>query len=308
MTKPIQKKLRFTDLFTILLQSFSILKKNDPLRLAGATAFFTSFALPPIIFILSLLFGLLIGRNTMSQSLITNISEMVGKEGAKPVRQVLRSIHGFSDSWYVIVIGFLFLIFIATTLFLVIKSSLNQIWQISIKDKPGILFYIKNRLKALIIILVTGFLFWANIFVEGLEMVAATYVNSLFTIGNFDFKFLFSNIGSIFIIGAWFILLFRYLADGHPKWLACVGGGLLTSILFAIGKWVLKLLLINTNISKVYGTSGSLVLVLLFVFYCSMILYYGASYIAVYSAKKEWPIIPNHEAYLYRIQKVKKQV
>src|SRR6186713_3676998 len=79
--------------------AFNLMKKNDPLRLAGATAFFTTFALPPIIFILAQLFGSLIGQRELNQGLIGNISEMVGKDGAKPVRQVLKSIQGFSNAW-----------------------------------------------------------------------------------------------------------------------------------------------------------------------------------------------------------------
>jgi membrane protein len=307
MTGSVKQHNRFYKLISILRESFSLLQKNDPLRLAGATAFFTTFALPPIIFILAQLFGLLIGQPTVNRGLISNISEMLGREGAKPVRQVLKSIQGFSNAWYVIIIGFLFLVFISTTLFLVIRSSLNQIWKVSIVDKPGLLFFVATRAKAFSVILITGFLFWASIFLESMEVVAGNYLNSLMTVGAVDFKFVFSRIGSIIIIALWFIFLFRYLADARPNWKACLAGGLLTSIFFMIGKWVLKVLLVETNISGLYGASGSFVLVLLFVFYCSFILYYGACFISIYSLKNEWPIIPKNQAYLYRIQKVKKQ-
>lgn len=306
MTDKAKQQNKFYQLVSICRESFSLLKKNDPLRLAGATAFFTTFALPPIIFILAQLFGSLIGKEEVNKGLMGSISEILGKDGAKPVRQVLKSIHGFSNEWYILILGFLFLVFISTTLFLVIKSSLNQIWKISITDKPGFVFYLVSRAKAFGIILATGFLFWVSIFLESMEVVAGNYLNSLLTIGTFDFKFIFSRIGSIIIIALWFIFLFHYLADGRPKWKATIGGGLITSIFFMIGKWVLKILLIDTNIGSLYGTSGSFVLILLFVFYCSFILYYGASFISVYSLKNEWPIVPRNHAYLFRIQKIKK--
>ena len=85
--------------FISLRKSLALLRKNDPMRMAGATAFFTTFALPPIVFILSQLFGLFIGRGNMGRGLIENISNTLGKEGAEQVRQVVRSISGFSDSW-----------------------------------------------------------------------------------------------------------------------------------------------------------------------------------------------------------------
>src|SRR6476659_9231767 len=132
-------------LITSLRQSFALFRKNDPLRMAGATAFFTTFALPPIVFIFAQLFGLFIGRGNMGKRLIENISDTLGKEGAGQVRQVIKNIRGFSNSWYVLVFGFLFLVFVATTLFSVIRNSLNQVWQINIKDRPGVLFLLGIR-------------------------------------------------------------------------------------------------------------------------------------------------------------------
>src|SRR6186997_2952669 len=130
MTESKTKGNELTLLFSSLRHSLTLLGKNDPMRMAGATAFFTTFALPPIVFILSQLFGLFIGRSNMGSGLIENISNTVGKEGAEQVRQVVRSIRGFDNSWYVIVLGFLFLVFVATTLFAGIKNSLDQLWNI----------------------------------------------------------------------------------------------------------------------------------------------------------------------------------
>src|SRR4030095_12978271 len=106
MTENKTKGNELTLLFISLRHSFALLGKNDPMRMAGATAFFTTFALPPIVFILAQLFGVFIGRRTMGRQLIQNISGTLGDEGGEQVRQVIRSIRGFSESWYVIVIGF----------------------------------------------------------------------------------------------------------------------------------------------------------------------------------------------------------
>lgn len=293
--------------FNSLRQSFSLLGKNDPMRMAGATAFFTTFALPPIVFILSQLFGFFIGHGTVGRGLIENISNTVGKEGADQVRQVVRSIRGFDDSWYVIVFGFLFLVFVSTTLFSEIKSSLNQIWQINVKDHPGILFVLSARARSFAIVLLIGILFFANIFLESFEVLAGKYVDEIWPWGSMYFKSATQQIASVIIVAAWFILLFRFLADGRPTWKASLIGGLLTGILFIAGKLLLRLLLVNSNISDLYGAAGSFVLVLLFVFYSSFILYYGACFISVYSEKRQWPIVAGGNAYKYRIEKMKNQ-
>lgn len=242
----------------------------------------------------------------MGRGLIENISNTLGKDGAEQVRQVIRSIRGFSDSWFVIVLGFIFLVFVSTTLFSVIKNSLNQIWQINVKEHPGMLFLLSTRARSLAVILLAGILFFADILFETFEVIAGNYINEIWRGSGAILKNILAKIGSVIIIAAWFIILFRYLADGRPSWKASFIGGLLTSILFIAGRLLLRILLVSSNIGNLYGASGSFVLVLLFVFYSSFILYYGACFIAVYSEKKQWPIIPTTKAYNYKIEEIPK--
>src|SRR4029079_2621674 len=108
-----------------------------------------------------------------------------------------------------------------------------------------------------------------------------------------------ATILSISIVWIWFTMLFRYLPDGQPQWKVAFAGGVLTSILFNIGKVILTSLLPNSNIGEVYGTSASIVLLLLFVFYSSLIFYYGAAFTKVWSVHQRQPIEPMYNASLY---------
>ncbi len=291
-------------LISSLRDAITLFRKNDPLRMAGATAFFTTFALPPIIFILAQLFGLFIDRRTIGRGLLQRISNTLGKDGAGQVRQVIRSIRGFSDNWYIIVFGFLFLVFVATTLFAIIKNSLNQIWQIGVKEHPGLLFSLSMRMRSFAVIMLIGILFFADLLFDSLGAIARNYVDEIWKGGGIYFKSVLNEIVGVIIVAAWFILLFRFLADGKPSWKASFTGGLLTGILFTAGRLLLRFLLVDSNISHLYGSSASFVLVLLFVFYSSFILYYGACFIAVYSQNKHWPIRLNSKAYNYKIEEI----
>ncbi len=281
-----------------LLPALKMLRDNDPLRMAGATAFFTTFALPPIVFILAQLFGLFIGPKNVGRGLIENIGNNLGKDGAELVRGVIRSILDFSTNPYVIVPGFLFLVFVATTLFLVIKNSLHDIWHVEIKDHPGFRFNIMTRLRSFAIILLVGLLFFANLFFKSIQGFAGDFVQEVFGGGSMVFKIVFSEITSVVIVSAWFIMLFRFLADARPPWKAVLIGGLLTGMLFTGGRFLLKTLLVDGNVGQLYGASGSMVLVLLFVFYTSFIMYYGACFVAVYAAQKGWELHAKHKAYI----------
>lgn len=288
-------------------QSFSELKKNDPLRLAGATAFFSTFALPPILIILTQLFGIFLNRNELSTQLINRLANLMGKTSALQVQQVLKNFNSLSENLFALSVGFLFLLFVATTLFSVIKNSLDQIWNIRVKAHPGFLFYLKLRGRSLMAILLAGLLFIILIFVESMQAILGEYITYLGPrAGNF-LNGIVNEVLFILIVTTWFSIIFRFLTDGRPKWKPALVGGFFTAVLFSIGKVVLKSLLSLSNISNIYGASGSFVLILLFVFYSSLIFYYGGCFIKAMSDDLNLPIRPVKEAFKYKVTEVAKE-
>ena len=156
--------------------ALKLLQSNDPLRLAGATAFFTTFALPPIVFILAQLFGLLTGPKMIGSGLLENLGKSLGEQGAQQIREVIRSIRGFSESYYVIIPGFIFLLFVSTTLFAVIRHSFEQIWAINAKIKRSFAAGLGSRLKSFAVILLVGILFFAELLLRSIETFSGLYV------------------------------------------------------------------------------------------------------------------------------------
>ena len=287
-------------LISSLFPSFRLLRKNDPLRLAGATAFFTSFALPPIVFILIQLIGSFAGRKAVGEVFIQRIADTLGEGGATQVRQVLRNIGGFSENLWVMAIVFVFLIFIATTLFSIIRNSIHDIWQIKVDEKPGIGYLLRTRARSIGLIGIAGLLFLADMLMESIKMVAGDYLEIAWKPAAVYLNGIISEVAGLIVICSWFILIFRFLGDGRPRWRAAIAAGILTGLLFKIGKVILWALLINNDVGQLYGRSGSLVLILLFVFYSSFIFYFGASYVRVYSEKMGLPIKTVHKAYHYK--------
>lgn len=282
------KNIKAKLFFNSFIPSLKLLRNNDPLRLAGATAFFTTFALPPIVFILAQLFGLLTSSKFIGSGLLENLSKSLGEQGAQQVREVIFSIRDFSKHSYVIIPGFVFLIFVATTLFKVIKNSFEQLWDIKRNKKRGFLASLGSRIKSFAVILFVGILFIAELLLRSLETLSGEYIEKLFGGGSIYFKIVFSEITAALMVSAWFVILFRFLTQSRPQWNACIVGGLVTGILFIGGRSILKVLLVDGNVGTLYGASGSLVLVLLFVFYTSFILYFGACFIKIYSVQKGW--------------------
>ena len=282
-----------------LVNAYRLLLKNDPLRLAGATAFFTSFALPPILLLLIQLLSLLFNRKAVSQELFTELGSILGDDGVRQLVETLRGFRGLAINWPMAIVGFFFLLFVATTLFRVIQSSLNQLWMIQKTGDKRFKMAMVTRLKSTGLIIFTGLLFMASLAAGSLKLIFGNFLDDKIPGSGVYSNGTLSTLVSIAIVCTWFTVLFRYLPDGKLKWRVALTGGLLTSILYNIGAFVLKFLLLNSNIGVVYGASASVVLLLLFVFYASLIFYYGAAFTKVWGEYLEQPIQPVIHAELY---------
>ncbi|MFT3682894.1 MAG: YihY/virulence factor BrkB family protein [Ferruginibacter sp.] len=279
--------------FSSLKDAFHLFLKNDPLRMSGATAFFTLFALPPILIIIVQVFQLFIDPQTIRRELFENLSGMIGSETMRQVVNVIRAVRRLTYSGWATAALFIFLLFVATTLFRVIKSSINQLWGIA-AAAPGkkVMAGVRTRIKSLAVILLTGLLFTIGILSETIQVLAGKYFFQLFPSLSSFFNGLFSFVVSTLITALWFLFIFRYLADGKPAWRIAWSGALLTAVLFAAGKNILHALLNYSSINTIYGASASAVLLLLFVFYSAMILYYGAAFTKCRADAVNCPIEP----------------
>jgi membrane protein len=287
----------------LMKNSFRRLKNNDPLRMAGATAFFTSFALPPILILLFQLFSIFFARKTVGRELREVLSATLGRQGAEQLRITALGLRNLAQNWYMAVIGLVFLAFVATTLFKVIRNSLNDIWNIRLK-RSEFVYDLKARATSLIIMLIAGILFLVTGVIDVVIVVAGNYIGKYSVKGGLFFTSALDEIASVLVITIWLIVLFKYLANGRPSWRVTIAGGIITGILFYIGKAALATLMSHSNIGAVYGAGAAIVLILLFVFYSSFILYFGASFIKEYSLLIKDPIIPSSHAYLFEVQKV----
>lgn len=276
----------------MLVDAYKLLVKNDPLRLGGATAFFTSFALPPILMLLILLLSLLFNNRSVSAGLFTELESVLGDVGVRQLVEILRGFRRLASNWTSAIIGFFFLLFVATTLFRVIQSSINQLWMIEKPVSKKFKMAMVSRLKSTLVIIFTGLLFMASMAAESLKVIFGNYLEHIIPGSGFYTNGALSTLLSIAIVCIWFAVLFRYLPDGKPRWKVAFSGGLLTSILYNAGVLVLKTLLLNSNIAVLYGATASLVLLLLFVFYASLIFYYGAAFTKVWGEYVKQPIMP----------------
>ena len=275
---------------------------NDPLRLGAATAFFTSFALPPILIILVQLLSSLYPSSIVRQMLLAKVSNLVGAPAARLVAQIVMNVADPVRSRLVTWAGFAFLVFVATTLFTVIQHSLNQLWQIRPRRDSGKLSQaVQERLRSTGILLATAVL---SLLAFATDAALGLFAES---IGDFDSTLAYYAVQGLnvlmswLILAAWFGATFRTLSLAKVPWRAVTRGAALTAVLIKLGQSALGYLLVARDLGPVYGPASSLVLVLLFVFYSAMIFYFGAAFTKAYAHRIGLDIQPKKSAVRYRL-------
>jgi membrane protein len=281
----------------ILSDAGELFIKNDPLRMAGATAYFTMFALPPILIILVQVFSIFIDPKTIRHELFAGLADTFGKEAVRQIVTIIQAFKKLTYNWPATIFGFLFLTFVATTLFKVIKNSINQLWNLPLRVHEKVLSTLASRLQSLLVILISGLLFSIAVFIETLQVFIGNYFFKILPSVSPFFNQLQAFVISTLIIATWFLMIFRYLSHGRPAWRIAWVGALFTSFLFSIGKIILQLLLSYNKINSIYGASASVVLLLLFLFYSAMILYYGAAFTKRWALFKQQDIMPHFQPY-----------
>ena len=278
---------------------------NDPLRLGAATAFFTSFALPPILIILVQLLSSLYPSSIVRQMLLAKVSNLVGAPAARLVAQIVMNVADPVRSRLVTWAGFAFLVFVATTLFTVIQHSLNQLWQIRPRRDSGKLSQaVQERLRSTGILLATAVL---SLLAFATDAALGLFAES---IGDFDSTLAYYAVQGLnvlmswLILAAWFGATFRTLSLAKVPWRAVTRGAALTAVLIKLGQSALGYLLVARDLGPVYGPASSLVLVLLFVFYSAMIFYFGAAFTKAYAHRIGLDIQPKKSAVRYRLVNV----
>ena len=296
---------KITSLWQLATESFATLKANDPIRMAAATAFFSFFALPPIVIILSQLYGRLFNERNQRASwqLFRKLAELFGNQGARQLQDISQHLQQRQSSVLSTVLSGFLLLLASTTLFAIVKNSLNQLWNVKPAADRQFWYTFLDRGIALGIIIFAGFLVTISLVVQqfflrlNTQPVGGMLANEwLHNAGQHAF--------SVLLLTSWFAVIFKFLPNIRIRWQAVWVGALVTGLLTEIGEQVLDQLLIKSPVSSLYGNSGAIILVLLFVFYSAIIFYYGASFTRHYAQWINLAAEPGAHAVAYQINEV----
>ena len=274
-------------------------------RYSASLSYYTIFSLAPLLIITISLCGYFFGKQAMEGQIFSEIRNIVGDVAAMQIQQMIQHVVSTQGSFVVKVIGIIAMVFGITGVFTEVQDSINRIWKLKTKPKLNWKKYIIKRLISFGIFSIIGFMLVLSLIINWLINVFGNYLGQYFAGASVYMVFAINRIVIIAIVAVLFTFLFKYLPDGKVKWKDAMWGAIFTSILFMLGKAVIGYYLVHTNMASVYGAAGGLVILLLWIYYSSVILYFGVTFTKVYAHLYGGKIIPGAYAVLLETKEIK---
>lgn len=298
----------FSNTKMIAKDTFNGFMQAKGLKLSASLSYYTLFSMAPLLLLIISLAGFFYGREASEGRIFDELNELIGNQAALQIQQVIRNLELSGKTTTSLIIGIVTLIIGATTVFGEIQDSINMIWHVKAKPKKGWLKLIKDRLLSGSIIIGLGFLLIVSLIVNGALMALNDILKSYFpdlTIVIFNIL----NVGiSFLVIMVLFGVIFKVLPDAKIGWKHVKRGAFFTACLFMLGRYLIGLYIQTTGAGSPYGAAGSIIVILLWIYYTAAILYFGAEFTRVYSAFKGAKIQPADYAVYVEQKETEKEV
>jgi membrane protein len=290
------KKLTFKGIWKLIKEAFSGFSQDKVLKLSASLAYYTVFSIGPMIIVIIYLCDLFWGREAIEGTIYGQVKGFVGGDAAQQLQEIIRNASLSNKGHIAAVIGFITLLMGATGVFAEIQDSINSIWGLKPKPKAGLIKMILNRLLSFSVVITLGFLLLVSLIINGLLEGFMNKLQQIFPDIAVIFIYVFNLLLTFSVTTFLFAIIFKVLPDARIRWKDVFIGAMSTAILFMLGKFAITFYIGSSNVGTTYGTAGSLVVILLWVYYSSVILYFGAEFTKAYATDYGQQIHPNQYA------------
>ncbi|MEJ7779171.1 MAG: YihY/virulence factor BrkB family protein [Daejeonella sp.] len=280
---PVKEKFKLKDLWTLLYKAFNAFWDDNALKMSASLAYYTIFAIAPLLLIIVSLAGIIYGQEAAQGKIFAELNKFVGSDAANQIQEIIKNISDNQDTSFAIIIGFITLFIGTTGVFVEIQDSINEIWRVKAKPKTGWVKLITNRILSFSMVIGLGFILIVSLVINGIVLALSEKLQVYFP----DLTIMvinFFNVALTFIvISALFGIIFKFLPDVLIEWKDVRMGAFFTALLFMIGKFIIGFYIEKVGPGTTYGAAGSLIVILIWVYYTSAILFFGAEFTQVYA-------------------------
>ena len=282
--------------FNILKGTASAFNQDNCIKLSASLSYYTIFSIGPLLIIIISLSAMFYGREAVQGRLYGQISGLIGSDAALQIQEIIKKSQHANKSFIGTVVGTVVLVIGATGIFTEIQDSINYIWSLRAKPKRGIIKFFINRLLSFSLIVSLGFLLLVSLVFSALLDLLSDRLTHYFPDTTVYIFYVLNLVIILVIISLLFAIIFKVLPDGKIKWKDAFIGAGFTAILFMIGKAGIGYYLGKSNLGATYGTAASVIIILTWVYYTSIILYFGAEFTKVHALEYGGGIVPDETA------------
>ncbi|MGE5315506.1 MAG: YihY/virulence factor BrkB family protein [Acidobacteriota bacterium] len=290
----------------VLKDTFGKFVDDNVPKLGASLSYYTVFSMAPLLIIIIAVAGFIFGTDAIQGRIYGELKGLVGKDSAELIQTAIRKSADTGAGIVATIISFVTLVVGSITVFIELQDSLNIIWKV--KAKPtgkAIKDFLRTRLISFALILAIGFLLLVSLVLSAALVAISTFFGSIIPIPAFVLE-LVNNLFSLLVITVLFGMIFKILPDVELSWKDVRIGSFVTALLFVIGKFLIGLYIGNSTLGSTYGAAGSLAIILVWVFYSSQILFFGAEFTFVYAERLGTKIIPSEHAVKVTVETVER--
>jgi membrane protein len=279
----------------LAVEPFKEWREDKASRLAAALSYYTILSLPPLLIISLAIAGRFYSRQVAQDQLLSQAQALVGQTASQAIDQILQNASDPTLSSIAAIVSFALLLFGASGVFSELQESMNAIWEVESKPGRGLMGTIKDRFFSFVLVLGVGFLFLVFLVLSsilpGLNETMSGIGSGLLSAAR-----ILNFVISLGVITVLFALIFKFVPDVEISWSDVWLGAFVTAVLFNVGKWGIGLYLGRSATTSAYGAAGSLVVLLLWIYYSAQILFLGAEFTQVYAHRFGDHILPDQDA------------
>lgn len=293
---PGMKRFSFQLVWQALKDAFKGFTDDKITKLSASLAYYTVFSLGPLLIVIIFLLGFFLGQEAAQNSIYSQLQQFIGDDAAMQIQEIIKNASLSGKGGVAAVIGIITLLIGATTVFGEIQDSINSIWGLKPRPKVGIMKLLVTRIMSFGMIASLGFLLLVSLGATAVVEALGNRLKDVFPDVAVVFFYVINLLLNLVVTTLLFAVIFKVLPDARIRWKDIWPGALATSLLFIIGKFAISFYISKSEVGSTYGAAGSLVVLLLWVFYSAIILYFGAEFTKSYAFKTGARIIPNKYA------------
>ena len=270
------------NVFKLLKITFVQFINDRGLKLSASLSYYTIFSLAPLLLLLISLAGFFFGKEAIQGRIFGEINGLIGNQAALQIQEIIKNMELSGKTNSALMIGIITLIIGATSVFAEIQDSINMIWKVKVKPKRGWVKLLKDRLLSSSLIIGLGFLLIVTFMINGVLLSLNDWMKSYFPDVTLIIFQIINIILSFAVITTLFGVIFKVLPDAKIAWKDVKVGAFFTACLFMLGRFLIGIYIEKSNTGLAYGAAGSLIIILVWVYYTAAILYIGAEFTRVY--------------------------